>query len=352
MPPASGKIQPARMISAVIPTHDGRELLDIVLGSLAAQSRLPEEIVVVDDASSDNTAAHLKERWPQVRVVALERNVGVTAALNRCMAEARGELVLLLNNDVELDPDCVAELEAALAAAPGAAVAAAKLRDYTHRELLDGAGDGYTWAGLPFRRGQGEVDRGQYDTDTDVFGACAAAALYRASALAAVGPFDEQFFAYNEDADWCLRAQLAGYSCRFVPTAIAYHVGSASLGPRISEFSLYQNWRNQLWTVAKCYPAAALVRHAPDLVAGQLANLLVALRQRCVGAWLRAWRDALAGMPSALRKRRAIQRSRRHGRRELEPVIDSAFARARWWLRGSGRRHAATVRRAPQDERR
>ena len=128
MPPASGKIQPARMISAVIPTHDGRELLDIVLGSLAAQSRLPEEIVVVDDASSDNTAAHLKERWPQVRVVALERNVGVTAALNRCMAEARGELVLLLNNDVELDPDCVAELEAALAAAPGAAVAAARMR--------------------------------------------------------------------------------------------------------------------------------------------------------------------------------------------------------------------------------
>jgi hypothetical protein len=338
-----------RMISAVIPTHDGRELLDIVLGSLAVQTRLPDEVVVVDDASSDDTLAHLAEHWPDVRVVALAENVGVTAAINRCITAAQGDLVLLLNNDVELAPDCLAELADALSAAPQAAVAAAKLRDFTRRDLLDGAGDGYSWAGLAYRRGQGEVDRGQYDADVEVFGACAAAALYRASALAAVGAFDEQFYALGEDADWSFRAQLAGFSCRLAPNALAYHVGSASLGPRISDFTLYHNWRNQIWTIAKDYPAGALVVHAPDLLAGQLANLVVAVRQRCVGSWLRAWRDALAGMPMVLGKRRVIQRSRRHGRRELEPLLDGALARAGWWLHGSGRSNAATVRRAPQD---
>jgi len=338
------------MISAVIPTHDGRELLDIVLASLETQTRRPDEVVVVDDASADGTIEHLAERWPDVRVVAIAENVGVTVALNRCVEAARGDLVLLLNNDVELAPDCVAELVAALEGAPQAAVAAAKLRDYTRRELLDGAGDGYSWAGMPYRRGQGEVDSGQYDASLEVFGACAAAALYRATALAEVGAFDERFFALGEDADWALRAQLAGWGCRFAPRAVAYHIGSASLGPRISEFTLYHNWRNQLWTIAKCYPASAFAVHAPDLLLGQLANLAVAVRQHCLGTWLRAWRDALAGMGPALRARRVIQRARRHGRRELEPVIDSARSRARWWLRGAGRSHAATVRRRPSQE--
>jgi GT2 family glycosyltransferase len=305
--------------------------------------------VVVDDASSDDTLAHLAERWPDVRVVAIAENVGVTVALNRCVTAARGDLVLLLNNDVELAPDCIAELADALEAAPGAAVVGAKLRDYTRRDLLDGAGDGYSWAGIAYRRGQGEVDRGQYDADAEVFGACAATALYRASAFADVGPFDEQFYALGEDADWAFRARLAGYSCRFVPAAVAFHIGSASLGPRISDFTLYHNWRNQIWTVAKDYPAQALVLHAPDLLLGQAASLLVAVRQHCVGTWLRAWRDALGGMPAVLRKRHAIQRSRRSGRRELEPVTDGAVTRAVWWLRGSGRQHAATVRKEAQD---
>jgi GT2 family glycosyltransferase len=337
------------MVSAVIPTHNGRDLLDIVLASLAAQTQPPDEIIVIDDASTDGTVAHLSKRWPHVQVVALAENVGVTAALNRCFAAARGDLVLLLNNDVELEVDCVAELLIAGDAAPQAAVIAAKLRDYTRRELLDGAGDGFSWAGLAYRRGQGEVDRGQYDDRLDVFGACAAAALYRAEALADVGPFDEQFFVYGEDTDWSFRAQLAGYSCRFAPRAVAYHVGSASLGPRVSEFALYHNWRNQLWTIAKDYPASALVVHAPDLLLGQLANLLVALRHRCLRVWLRSWRDALAGMPAVLHKRHSIQRSRRHGRGALEPVIDGALTRARWWLLGAGRRHSAVAQPGPQD---
>lgn len=337
------------VISAVIPTYDGRDLLDVVLGSLAAQTRLADEVIVVDDASRDGTPSHLAEHWPEVRVVVMPENSGVAAAMNRCITEARGDLVLLLNNDVELAPDCVAELEAASETATAGAVVAAKLRDFSDRGLLDGAGDGYSWAGIAYRRGQGERDAGQYDQPVEVFGACAAAAMYSARAFTEVGPFDEQFFALGEDADWCFRARLAGYRCYLAPGAVAYHIGSASIGPRISTFTLYHNWRNQLWTITKDYPAGALLRHAPDLLLGQLASFAVAARQRCVGTWLRAWTGAIAGIVPVLRKRRAIQSARRSGRRELEPFIDSAFARARWWLRGPGRTSAATVRQPPRD---
>jgi GT2 family glycosyltransferase len=265
------------------------------------------------------------------------------------MAAGRdSELVLLLNNDVELEPHCVERLVAELDAHPRAAVAAAKLRDHSRRELLDGAGDVYTWAGFAYRRGQGEVDRGQYDELVDVFGACGAAAMYRTDAFERVGPFDERFYALCEDADWAFRAQLQGYGTRLVPTAVAYHVGSASLGPRLSDFTLYHNWRNQIWLIAKDYPAWALVRHAPDLLLGQLAMLLVAVRRRRLGAWLRAWRDALGGMPRALRERRRIQSARTADRRALEAVIESGLARARWWLRGSGRRTSAAARAQPR----
>lgn len=325
-------------VAACIATYNGRRLLEIVLPSLERQSYRDLRAVVVDDCSTDETVPWLREQWPAVGMVLHAENKGVTAALNTCMAAgADSEFVLLLNNDVELDERCVELLVGELDAHPEAAVAVAKLRDYKRRELLDGTGDVYTWAGFAYRRGQGEVDRGQYDEMTEVFGACGAVALYRRAAFARVGPFDERFYALCEDADWSFRARLMGYGCRYVPAAVAYHVGSASLGPRLSEFTLYHNWRNQIWTIVKDYPGWALVRHAPDLLLGQLAMLLVALRRRYLGVWLRAWRDALRGLPWALRERLRIQRARSADARLLEAVIESGLDRARWWLRGGGR---------------
>lgn len=345
----SSSAQQRTRVTAAIATYNGRSLLEIVLDSLERQTYRDLRTVVVDDCSTDETVAWLAERWPQVEVVVHEHNRGVTAALNTCMAAgAESELLLLLNNDVELDEQCVERLVAEMDAHPEAAVAAAKLRDFTRRELLDGTGDVYTWAGFAYRRGQGEIDCGQYDEMTEVFGACGAVALYRNAAFEQVGPFDERFYALCEDADWSFRARLLGHGCRYVPGAVAYHVGSASLGPRLSEFTLYHNWRNQIWMVLKDYPVRSLVRHAPDLLLGQLAMLLVAVRRRCLGAWLRAWRDALRGLPWVLRERGRIQRGRSVDARALEAVVQSGVARARWWLRGSGRQTSAAVRGQPR----
>jgi len=312
------------VLTVAIATYNGRHLLEVALPSLARQRFRDFRVVVVDDGSSDDTVSWLSESWPTVEVIA-QPNAGVTAALNACLRAGRHtELVGLFNNDVELDPDCLGELVAALAEHPEAGSASPKLLDFERRDVIDGAGDVLTWAGHGHRRGHGERDRGQYDAPREIFGPCAGAAVYRRSALELVGELDEDFFTFFEDVDWSLRAQLAGLSCRYVPSAVVHHMGSATLGAGLTDFARYQLWRNAVWVLAKGMPASLLVRHAPQLLAGQLVNLAVAVRDRKFGIWVRAWRDAIAGLPRMLERRRRIQSARRVSPRELEARLGSA----------------------------
>jgi hypothetical protein len=309
------------LLTIAILSYDGRELLEMALPHVFDQTHPNVDVLVVDNGSSDGTAAWLRESWPAVRVVELPENVGVTAALNVCVAESGGELVMLLNNDVELAPDTVSLLVAALDEHPGAGSAVPKLLDFKRRDVLDGAGDVLSRLGFPGRRGHGERDQGQYDMPEDVFGACGGAAVYRRSAFERVGEFDADFFAFYEDTDWALRARIAGYGCRYVPQALAYHMGSATLGSDPNDFSRLHMWRNGPWLLLKGLPAGVLLRNAPSLVAGQLYHLLTAVRARRLRLWLRAWGQALGALPSVLAKRRAAQALRTVSRRELEDSL-------------------------------
>jgi GT2 family glycosyltransferase len=310
-----------RRVTAIVLNYNGRALLEVIMPSLAAQRYRDFATVVVDNGSRDDSRQYLAERWPDVQVIPIPRNVGVAAALNCGIRAARGEFVALLNNDVELDQNCLGELLDALARYPEAAVAATKLVDFYNRALLDGAGDVYEWTGVADRRGQGVRDVGQYDSPRAIFGACGGAALYRRTAVETIGPFDEQFFAFKEDVDWSFRAQLLGFTCRYVPSAIAFHMGSATLGRGPGDFTLYQNWRNGIWVVAKNYPAAALLRHGYRFVNAQRGTLRWARETGHFGVFLRAWFDALRGTPSIWRKRLRVQRSRKVSLRQLEEVI-------------------------------
>ena len=310
-----------RRLTVAIPTYNGRQLLEVVLPSLRSQTLSDFHVIVVDDASTDDTRTWMGEHWPEVELVVHERNSGVTAALNTCLRSAHSEYVCLLNNDIELDPHCLAEMMMALESHSETGVVCAKLIDYHNREFLDGTGDIYNWGGVANRRGQGKRDQGQYDEPCAIFGACAGAAIYRSTALQVVGEFDERFFALYEDVDWSFRAQLAGWDCRYVPSAIAYHMGSATLGGSMSDFTLYHNWRNAIWVIAKNYPLRALLLHIPELAYVQIYQFATAIYHRRFSLWFRVWRDALAGLPRALRLRRIIQRSRRRSLAKLDQII-------------------------------
>jgi GT2 family glycosyltransferase len=316
------------LVSVVVLSYDGRHLLEVILPSLARQRFRDFEVVVVDNGSHDDTISWLHEHWPEVETISLPENVGVTAALNVCARSGRGELVALFNNDMELEPDCLGELVDSLQNHPDAGWAGAKLMDFHEREVIDGAGDVFHWSGTGERRGHGERDRGQYDTPRPMFGACGGAALYRHAVLEQVGPFDEDFFAFYEDIDWDLRAQLAGFGCRYVPSAVAYHMGSATIGRGLTDFTRYHLWRNTLWIIAKDLPASALLRHVHQLALGQLVNLAVAARDRKLGIWSRVWRDALRGLPRVLSKRREVQARRRIDLRALEAIVGPDGGRA------------------------
>jgi GT2 family glycosyltransferase len=303
--------------------YNGRRLLEVVLASLAAQQYRDFEVLVVDDCSSDDSLDYLRREWPAVRVVVNQRNLGVTASLNVAVGASAGELVALLNNDIELDPHWLGALVAALDRHPEAASAAGKLLSYHRRDVLDGAGDVFTSAAMAWGRGAGQHDRGQYDREQEIFAPTGGAGLYRAAALADVGPFDESFWAYLEDVDWGLRAQLAGYRCRYVPDAVGYHMGGATTnGQRDPRFYIAQH-RNALAIIVKDVPAPFILRHFHQIAWQKLLGLLYGARAGMLRAHLKALAEAARACPRWLRQRRAIMARRRIAAGDFERFVSA-----------------------------
>jgi GT2 family glycosyltransferase len=311
-------------VSAAVLNYDGRELLEVILPSLFAQEYRDFEVIVVDDSSSDDSVAYVHETWPRARVVSAgDVNLGVAAALNAGVAAAIGELVALLNNDIELDPRWMGELVAALDRHPEAATAAGKLLNFHRRDELDAAGDIFTRAATAFGRGNGERDRGQYDREEEVFAPTAGAALYRASALAEVGAFDESFFAYFEDVDWGLRAQIAGYRSWYVPSAIGYHMGATTTRPRANPRFFELQRRNTLALLMKDVPLAFILRNAHLILAHQALGLAYSANAGMLRPHLRAFAAATRAAPKWLADRRAILGGRRVSLREFNRFVSA-----------------------------
>jgi GT2 family glycosyltransferase len=295
----------------VIPNWNTQRFLGPCLDSLRRQTFQDFETILVDSGSTDDSLSFVAENFPEVRTIALGKNRGFSGAVNAGIRVSESEYVALLNNDTEQDPRWLEALVRAAEAHPEAGLFTSKQIDFANRRLLDGAGDALRLSGLPYRLGHGEPDLGQYDRATFVFGACAAAALYRQSVLDNVGLFDEDFFAYCEDGDLSFRAQLAGYRCLYMPEAIIYHVGSASTGGKRSPTATRLGTRNGLCLLVKNLPAPLVPRFLPFVLAGQLSRLVVTASTSTLLAHLQGLAEALALMPRMLRKRREIQSRRR-----------------------------------------
>lgn len=310
-------------VTFVVLNWNGRHFLEVVLPSIFAQTVTGFAVHVVDDASTDDSREYVEREWPQVKFVAHSENLGLTRNMNRGISSANTPYVALLNNDLELDREWLRRMQGALRAYPEAAAADCKMLDYHRREFLDGAGDELTTAMIAGRRGHGQVDRGQYDEPQEVFSASCGAALFRRGALEDVGPFDGDLFAYYEDVDWGFRARLLGYSARYVPDAIAYHMGSATMNREPGRWShLFP--RNQLYITVKDLPGRLLLRYLPRILVSQLYWLLSDVRRGAGLKHLRGWWQALLMLPLALRKRRRIQATRRVGIENLRAAMTPA----------------------------
>jgi GT2 family glycosyltransferase len=307
--------------SVVIPSGNGMAHLPVCLAALRAQSHRDFETIVVDNNSTDGSPEYVAGEFSEVQLVRLPYNGVFAAAVNAGIRRARGEVIVLLNNDTEAESAWLAELLGALEREPTASMAASKMLLFDRRDTLHSAGDFYGLDGVPGSRGVWQRDDGRYDRDRWVFGACGGAAAYRREMLDDVGLFDDDLVAYCEDVDLNLRARLLGHRCAFAPRARVYHKLSATGGGPLAS---YYTGRNFLYVLAKDVPTAIVRRYWRRMVGAQLRFALHSAwhgREPAARARLRGQIDGLRQLPRALAKRRSVQRRAHVGAAELEQLM-------------------------------
>jgi len=309
--------------SVIIPNYNGLRFLAPCLDALRAQTYPREltEVILVDDASTDDSVAFVQANYPEVKIVRLARNSGLAAGCNAGAAAARGDLLVMLNNDTEVEPGWLAALVETAVAHPQAGAIASKMLLFDRRDTLHNAGDLMGADGIPRNRGVWEVDRGQYDADVAVFGGCGGGVAYRREAWAQAGGFDERLFMYLEDADLAWRLRLLGWEAVFATQARLYHHLSATGGGTLASFYV---GRNTLWVIAKAMPGPLLRRHFGRIARAQARvawDALRAWRGASARARLRGQLAGLIGLPRALGWRRQVQRTRRIGMDDLDALL-------------------------------
>jgi len=307
-------------IDIVIPNFNGKQFLDTCLSSIYAQTVDSFLIIVVDNGSEDGSVDFIRNRYPDVRLIALGENTGFSAAVNKGIKAGHSPFVFLLNNDTELAADCLEKLLGA-AEKHSDAFFAPKMINYTEREMLDGAGDGFLRGGVGYRLGTMEKDSPLYDKSKTVFGACGGAAFYRRSMLAEIGLLDEDFFAYLEDVDLNFRANRAGFTCRYIPEARVFHIGSATTGSKINPFTVRLSTRNNLLLLVKNYPISLFIRFFPALCIYHFFWFLFVIKKWQLPAYIAGLFGFMRKSPSLLQKRREVQNRAVISNRELADRI-------------------------------
>jgi len=323
-------------VSVGIVTWNSASTIAQAIAHVRRQRDVDVQLLVVDNASTDDTRAIVESLTAPAERLWLETNRGFSAAHNLAIGRTSADFYLALNPDAFLEPDYLARLVEALARDPSAGSAAGKLLRAASREppaadddVIDSTGIVMVSSQRHLDRGAGEIDRGQYDRMEYVFGASGAAALYRRSMLEdlriAGEIFDEDFFAYREDADLAWRAQLLGWRCLFVPAAVARHVRRVTperrgdLPPELNRYSVRNRFllrlKNQDVRSAARFAAPALLRDA------QVVGYVLLREWSSIPALL----DVVRLLPRTVRKRRAIMRRRRAATADV----------ARWWREAS-----------------
>jgi GT2 family glycosyltransferase len=312
-------------ISVIIVNRNGARYLSECLGALYVQRLRPAEILIIDNASTDDSLAVIEmfrsqqaaaseplSPTPELRVIRNADNTGFCCANNQGIRSATGDFILLLNADVTLEADFLAHLSVVMQAAPAVGLAVGKLLNYADRRRLDSTGLVMSQTRRASDRGQGDIDAGQYDHAEEVFGASAAACLCRRAMLEdlryADEYFDDLFFAYKEDVDLSWRARLFGWTCVYAPQAWGWHHRHWGAGKRreIPRHVRRHSLKNRYLMLLKNEHWSALWPALPAFVGFELLSLayIVAREPYLLAAFL----DVARAWPTILKKRRHIQR--------------------------------------------
>ena len=306
-------------VDVVALNHNGKRFLFPCLTALRAQTYRDFQVLLVDNSSTDQSIELVQSEFPEVHVLTLPENLGFCGGNNRGIETTSGEYVVLLNNDTEVTPGWLAALVKALDDHPAVGFCASRIVRISDRATLDTAGDVFYTDGVGGKRGE-EQPIERYAESERVFGACAAAAIYRRSMLMEIGLFDGDFFAYDEDVDLSFRAQLRGYHCQYVPDAIVYHHVGGSFGAP-SDASIRRVRRNTLEVLVKNMPSALLLKYGIRILAYYIAADLYHILRGHMFATLGARWENLKRLPRTVNKRSYIQSRRTVPLDHLEDIF-------------------------------
>lgn len=296
-------------VTVAIVAYQSRDYMQACVDALAAQSFTDFECVIVDNASTDGGMDALRPPDARFRVQRMGTNLGFAAANNVAAFASSAPWFATLNPDTRADPAWLAALMSATARWPDAASFGSTQISLEDPDVLDGVGDVWHAAGIGWR-GRFLWPASAVPPEGEVFGPCAAAALYRRDLFVALGGFDERFFCYCEDVDLAYRLRLAGWSAVQVADAVVRHAGSGISG-RTSEFTVFHGHRNRVWTWVKNTPGLWLWILLPYHLAYNAAMWWSSRKIGSLGVMSRAYVAAVKGLPAVWQDRRRVQKTRK-----------------------------------------
>jgi GT2 family glycosyltransferase len=325
------------LVSVVILNYNGKNYIKPCLDSVFAQDYKNLEVIVVDNASEDGSLATVRKDYNDVLIIQNQHNLGFSIGNNIGIKRARGDFLLVLNNDTELDPKCVTELKRCIDKDPRYGTSASKIYLKDSPDTVDAAGIVVFPDGLSIGRGRFEPGS-LYENEEEVFFSSGCCALYKREMLEDIKIFDEyydeDFFAYAEDTDLGWRARLRGWKCMYAPTAEVYHARSASAG-QYSSLKAFLVERNRMWLEVKNFPLVLIAY-------GYLFTFLRYMYQahgaftgkgaaggftkdhpktELIGILCKAYASAMKGLPKMIKKRKLIQGNKLKNPREVFEIL-------------------------------
>lgn len=305
------------MISIVIPNYNGNRYLEECINSIYNQDYNIFEIIVIDNASTDSNYKWLA-KYPNLIFKKLDKNYGFSRAVNEGIILAKGEYIILLNNDTVIKQGFIESLEQSICQNEQIFSVCSKMINFYDTDLIDDAGDEYNLLGWTLKCGDGKNIK-YYTKPREVFSSCAGAAIYRKSIFKKIGYFDENFFAYMEDVDISYRARLWGYKNMYCPDAQVYHIGSATSGSKYNSFKVKLAARNNIYLLYKNMTIWQIIINSPFLLIGFIIKYLFFIRRGLGKEYRNGIREGITTLSKV-------------NRQKLSQANQINYLKIQWWL--------------------
>ena len=307
-------------VSVIVLNYNGRAFLEDCFRSLGNLDYQTYEVIMVDNASTDGSTQYVREHFPWVRVVGLESNYGFSRGNDVGVEYACGKYVAFLNNDVEVEPTWLSELVKGIEEDELVASCGSKMLFYERRNYVNHAGGAVTITGAGYDIGFMMEERRDYNQPRFVGCTSGGAMLVRKDVFCKLGGFDPDYFAYFEDVDFCLRAWIAGYKIKYVPTSVVYHKFGGSFGTDSSPFKMFLYQRNRLYNIAKNFEPknfllAIMTSVAYDVY--KISQFLIYGELTMALSIIQGNLSFIGNLRRVMKKRKIVQDARRVSDREL-----------------------------------